>query len=179
MFEATYRNRSAAGGAGRTKKTGETPPGGRASPPPSGRGRGRTGGTNTCAAASDAGRSGGVGAARRVQKCGHADLAFCLTCDRVNPEAAIRERCPPPGEDLRRLVIGVRWRLGVGEASASGRSRQRRPGAGRSRAPSTAGDGETGREDGLYGDFSGWVDSPVLSRPKLSEGPYRPSEGPR
>ena len=37
-------------------------------------------------------------------ECGHADLAFCLTCDRVNPEAAIRERCPPPGEDLRRLV---------------------------------------------------------------------------
>ena len=29
------------------------------------------------------------------------------------------------------------------------------------------------------GDFSGWVDVPVLSRPKLSEGPYRPSEGPR
>ena len=37
-------------------------------------------------------------------ECGRADLAFCLTCDRVNPEAAIRERCPPPGENLRRLV---------------------------------------------------------------------------
>lgn len=37
-------------------------------------------------------------------ECGHADLAFCLTCDRVNPEAVIQERCPPPSENLRRLV---------------------------------------------------------------------------
>ena len=36
--------------------------------------------------------------------CGRADLAFCLTCDRANPEAAIKARCPPPGEDPRRLV---------------------------------------------------------------------------
>ena len=36
--------------------------------------------------------------------CGRADLAFCLSCDRVNPEAAIRNRCSLPGEDLRRLV---------------------------------------------------------------------------
>ena len=37
-------------------------------------------------------------------ECGRSDLAFCLTCDRVNPEAAIRNRCSLPGEDLRRLV---------------------------------------------------------------------------
>ena len=37
-------------------------------------------------------------------ECGRADLAFCLSCDRVNPEAAIRNRCSLPGEDLRRLV---------------------------------------------------------------------------
>ena len=36
--------------------------------------------------------------------CGREDLAFCLTCDRANPEAEIHERCSPPGEDLRRLV---------------------------------------------------------------------------
>ena len=37
-------------------------------------------------------------------ECGRADLAICLTCDRVNPEAAIRNRCSLPSEDLRRLV---------------------------------------------------------------------------
>ena len=36
--------------------------------------------------------------------CGRADLAFCLTCDRVNPEAAIQDRCSLPSEDLRQLV---------------------------------------------------------------------------
>ena len=29
---------------------------------------------------------------------------MCLTCDRVTPEAAIRDRCSMPSEDLRRLV---------------------------------------------------------------------------
>lgn len=37
-------------------------------------------------------------------ECGRADLAICLTCDRVNPEAAIRNRCSLPSEDLRRFV---------------------------------------------------------------------------
>ena len=41
---------------------------------------------------------------RTCPQCGRADLAFCLTCDRVNPEDAIRNRCSLPGEDLRRLV---------------------------------------------------------------------------
>ena len=36
--------------------------------------------------------------------CGPADLAFCLTCDRVNPEAAIDNRCSLSSEDLRQLV---------------------------------------------------------------------------
>ena len=29
---------------------------------------------------------------------------MCLTCDRVRPEEQLHQRCPPPGEDLRRLV---------------------------------------------------------------------------
>ena len=36
--------------------------------------------------------------------CKRADLAFCLTCDRVNPEAAIQDRCSLPSENLRQLV---------------------------------------------------------------------------
>ena len=66
---------------------------------------------------------------------------------------------------------GVRRRLGVGAACAPGRSRQRRPGAGRGRPPSTTGKalttpemGKPGREDGLYGDFRVRVDVPVLRR---------------
>ena len=41
---------------------------------------------------------------RTCPGCGRADLAMCLTCDRVTPESTIRDRCSMPSEDLRRLV---------------------------------------------------------------------------
>ena len=40
---------------------------------------------------------------RTCPSCG-GERSICLTCDRANPEAVIKARCPPPGEDLRRLV---------------------------------------------------------------------------
>ena len=40
---------------------------------------------------------------RTCPSCG-GERSICLTCDRANPEAVIKARCPPPGENLRRLV---------------------------------------------------------------------------
>ena len=36
--------------------------------------------------------------------CKTNEAAFCLTCDRFWPEEAVRDRCDPPGEEVRRFV---------------------------------------------------------------------------